>query len=506
MTDQHDARSTASGRWPHELPRSGRDAITLATGPLDATLFREYDVRGRVDPSPPDARYPLNEFVAGRIARAFGTFLRRRGTGEAVVGYDGRSYSEPLANAVILGLLATGIDVTSIGLATTPMVYFAEHRLGGIAGVSVTASHNPNGWAGMKLATGPTTTLGPEEIAALEEIARSLDFAEGSGTYRQLAITDDYVDYLAAAWPAPRPLRVAVDGANSVSAPIGVRVCQRAGYDVVPLNEELDWSFPSHEPDPESIEGRRQISGCVVRERADCGVSFDGDGDRLGVTDERGEIVYSDLVLALLAPDVLARHPGAPIVFDVKCSRAVPDVIGAAGGVPVMWKTGHSLIKAKMQEIGAPFAGERSGHFFDAGDYLGFDDGLYTALRFLRVVAESGRTVSALVGDLPQYRATPTMQADCSDADKYRVVEEFAGYAAGVGARELVRVNGVRAEFDDGWFLVRASSNLPALGMVVEATGEERLRELYEVMRRGLERFPEVGREWQNDPWGDTPG
>jgi phosphomannomutase/phosphoglucomutase len=491
--------------WPYDLPRSGRDAITLATGALDGSLFREYDIRGRVDPSPPDAAYPLNPFVAQRIARAFGTWLREHAIAEVVVGYDGRSYSEPLASAVVLGLLGAGLDVTNIGLATTPMVYFAQHRRGGVAGVSVTASHNPNGWAGMKLALTPTVTLGPDEIAAVERIARSRELASGHGTYREESFTQDYVHYLARLVPAPHPLRVVVDGANSVAGPIAIQALEAAGYDVVRLNEELDWSFPNHEPDPESLEARIQVGEEVTATAAACGVSFDGDGDRLGVTDDTGAMVYSDTVLAILARDVLARHPGSPIVFDVKCSRVVSDVVEANGGRPVMWKTGHSLIKAKMQEVGAPFAGERSGHFFDAGDYLGFDDAIYTALRFLHIVAEDRTTVSALTAALPRYSGTPTMQADCPDADKYRVVERFAEFAATVGARELIRVNGVRAEFDDGWLLVRASSNLPALVMIAEATSDARLAELYDLLRTGLGRSPEVGEAWHNDPWQRVP-
>lgn len=491
--------------WPHHLPRSGRDAISMAVGPLDGSLFREYDIRGRVDPAPPDVSYPLNQFVASRIARAFGTWLRQRGIDEAVVGYDGRSYSEPLANAVTIGLLASGVDVTNIGLATTPMVYFGQHRRGGVAGVSVTASHNPNGWAGMKLAQTPSITLGPDGIGAVEAIARSRQFLAGTGTYREISYTADYIAYLADAVPADRPLTVVVDGGNSVAGPIGILALEAAGHEVIRLNEELDWSFPNHEPDPESLPARVQIRECVRSAGADLGVSFDGDGDRLGVTDDEGEIVYSDTVLALLARDVLERHPMAPIVFDVKCSRLVSDVIEAHGGRPIMWKTGHSLIKAKMQEVGAPFAGERSGHFFDAGDYLGYDDAIYTALRFLRIVGTSGKRLSDMTRELPRYSGTPTMQADCDDAEKYRVVDEFAEYAANVGAREVIRVNGVRAEFDDGWFLVRASSNLPALVIIAEATSDERLEELYGLLRRGLARFPEVSETWHNDPWQPAP-
>jgi len=496
-------RVTQPSTWPYLLPRSGNDSITFATGDLDPSIFREYDVRGQVDPTPPDRRHSINQSVVNRVARAFGTWLREQGTTRVVVGFDGRSYSEPLANAVMTGLLSTGAEVVNIGLATSPMVYFAQHRLE-CAGVSVTASHNPNGWAGLKLGQAPSRTLGPDEIAEVRSLAEGRRFATGSGRYLERSFIDDYVATLADKLPAPRRLRVVVDGANSISAPIGVLALERAGYEVVPLNGELDWTFPSHEPDPESLAGRKQLQEMVRSSGADVGVSLDGDGDRLGVTDNEGEIVWSDATLAIVARDVLDRYPGASIVYDVKCSRMVEDVVREAGGEPVMWKTGHSLIKAKMQEIGAPFAGERSGHFFYGGDdYYGYDDAVYAALHFLHVVARSDRSVAELRRELPQYVGTPTMQAECPDADKYRVVEQFAQYVAEASTpAELIRINGVRAEFDDGWFLVRASSNLPALVLVLEASTEQRLRELYSLVREGLARFPEVGTVWENDTLG----
>jgi phosphomannomutase / phosphoglucomutase len=493
--------SAIANPWPFELPRSGRDAISFAVGDVDSTLFREYDVRGTIQYVPPDSSYPLNEFVANRIGRAFGTFLAGRDVGSVVVGFDARSYSEPIANALVLGLLSTGARVTLLGLTTTPTVYFAQHHLGGVAGVSVTASHNPNGWAGFKLSDRPSVTLGPKEIEQVHTLVDNRAFATGEGAYAEHSVTAEYASYLATLLKPSRPLKVVLDGGNSIAGPIGEMALVQCGHEVVTINRELDWTFPNHEPDPETVEAREQIQRAVLAEGADIGISLDGDGDRLGVTDRQGNIVWSDRVLAILARDALSRHPGAPIVFDVKCSRAVADVIRAAGGEPVMWMTGHSHIKSKMREISAPFAGERSGHFFDAGDYYGYDDAIYSALRFLKIVADSGRTVDELVAEMPHYESSPTMQADCADRVKYRVVDEFAEYAQSLGARELVRINGVRAEFDDGWLLVRASSNLPALVMVAEAQSKERLDELYRVLREGLDRFDEVDRDWSNDPW-----
>jgi phosphomannomutase/phosphoglucomutase len=492
-------RDTGGG-WPLELPRSGDDPVSFAIDFLEPGIFREYDLRGTVSAVAPDRSDPLNEFVANRIGRAFGTYLRRREIAEVVVGHDSRSYSERLATAFVIGLLSTGLDVAFVGLATSPMVYFAQHHLGGIAGVAVTASHNPNGWSGFKLSELPSTTLGPAEIAEVHELARSRAFVTGTGSYREVPVLDAYVADIASRVAAERPLKIVIDGANSISGPVLARALEAAGHEVVPINLELDWTFPNHEPDPEAVAAREQIGRAVLEHGADLGLSADGDGDRLGVTDADGAIVWSDLVLALLAKDTLSRHPAQPVVFDVKCSRAVGDVVREAGGIPVMWKTGHSHIKAKAAEISAPLSGERSGHFFDAGDYYGFDDAVYAAGRFAQYVAAAGRPLSELVGELPAYHSTPTMHAHCADDAKYGVVERFRAHAEGAGA-EIVDVNGVRAEFEDGWFLVRASSNLPALVIVVEATTPERLKALYDVVREGLGAMPEVDDAWVNDPY-----
>ncbi len=492
--------------WPLPLPRSGNDAISLAKDVLEMSVFREYDVRGQVAFSLPLAD-GLNEFSVNRIGRAFGSVLARKGLARVVVGYDSRSYSEPLAQALIVGLLSTGRHVTSIGLATTPMLYFAQHELGGVAGVSVTASHNPNGWAGLKLSYAPSTTLGPAEISEVAEITVARDFVSGRGSYTEESVTHRYVDYLAKAWPASSPLKVVIDGANGIAGPIAHMVLKKAGYDVSAINLELDWTFPNHEPDPENLDARIQIRRAVVDGSVDCGISLDGDGDRLGITDNNGDIVWSDSVLAILARDVLARYPGSSIVYDVKCSKAVADVVKEHGGTPVMWSTGHSLIKAKMREIGAPFAGERSGHFFNACDYYGFDDAIYAALWFLKLVSDQSQPVSDIVATLPKYYGTPTMQANCPDEQKYNVIEKFAAYAESLGAKDVLRINGVRAEFDDGWLLARASSNLPALVLLAEATEPDRLKNLYDMLREGLNRFPEVDVKWMNDPYEDSaPG
>jgi phosphomannomutase len=482
-----------------QFERSGNDELSWAADYLPASLFREYDVRGTVDATAVSDANTLNEFVANRLGRAFGTFLDKRGVSTVAIGHDSRSYSTGLSHSVVAGLLSTGRTVLDIGLATSPLVYFAQHALGGTGCVNVTASHNPNGWAGFKLGYQPSQTLGSEEIQELHEIARSGDFATGTGQYREEDVLDRYVADLVGRVPSGEGFEIVADGANSVSGSISKLVLEQAGFKVTAINVPLDWTFPNHEPDPESVAGRAQIEKAVLDTGARVGVSFDGDGDRLGVTDDLGNAVWADTALAILARDTLSRHPGAKIVFDVKCSRAVPETIAAAGGVPVMWKTGHSHIKHKAQELDAPLSGERSGHFFDRGDYYGFDDGTYSALRFLTVVKESGLAASELVAGLPQYVITPTMHAECPEERKYEIVDVFKEYIETRNPTEIITINGVRAEFEDGWVLVRASSNLPTLVMVAEATTEPRLRELYGFLREGLDRIDGVAKEWSND-------
>ncbi|MEX2548616.1 MAG: phosphomannomutase/phosphoglucomutase [Nitriliruptoraceae bacterium] len=495
--------------WPHPLPGSGHDAVSHLSGPPPAGIFRDYDVRGRVEGPFDHDRELLTPFGANVIGRAFGTHLDALGIEAVAVGHDSRAYAPSLANALIEGLLSTGRAVVSLGLSTTPMVYFAQHALSVPAAVAVTASHNPNGWAGFKLSVAPSTTLGPDDIRALWQVASTGSFTRGTGTFVEHSVSERYVTHLAELTPAPEPLDVIIDGANGIAGPIALEAFRAAGHRARAINLELDWRFPNHEPDPELLESRRQLAHAVTAQVASFGAAFDGDGDRLGVTDEGGETVLSDRVLALLAEDVLERRPGATILHDVKCSRLVGDVIRAAGGRAEMCRTGHSHIKQRMRELSAPFAGERSGHFFDALDNLGFDDAIHAALRFAHVVAASGRPVSELVAALPHYVSSPTMQAPCPDEVKHEVVERVAT-ALGEQAdperlERLERLDGVRAEFADGWLLVRASSNLPALVILCEGTDDGALRRNYELLRAVLDAQPEVDRTWENDTLGAGP-
>ena len=484
---------------PYRFPTSGRDEFTrLSMKPNDDSIFRDTDIRGLVTTDPPQ----LSPLLMRRIGRAFGTMCRTNGIERVAVSHDAREYSEELALAYISGLLAAGMDVRDIGLATTPMLYFAQHHLGGIAGTSVTASHNPNGWAGLKMSLVPSSTLTKPGIQEIHQRVLSNDYVEGRGTYGSLSILDEYANYVSRDLKCASPLHLLSDGGNSVSGPVGRLALELAGHRVTAINENLDWSFPNHEPDPERLDARRQIAEAVLSTNADVGLGSDGDGDRLGVTDEAGRTIWSDQVLALLAIDILARHPGAPIIYDVKCSRVVPEVVRAHGGRPVMCKTGHSHIKAAMREHGAPLGGERSGHFFNAGDYLGFDDGCYAGIWLSAILSKSSSRMSALVAALPQYKASPTMQVTCTDdRTKYRSVERFKKFAETLPGAQLVTLDGVRVELEKGWLLVRASSNMPALVLVAEGQDMDGLERLYGWLRKGLAGDPDVSDVWENDPW-----
>ena len=493
-------RIEPSSPWPYPLPGSGRDAVSALSLPPPADIFREYDLRGRVDAPHGFDPARITPFTANVLGRAFGTYLHERGIAAVVVGHDSRAYAPVLTSALAEGLLSTGREVVALGLATTPLVYFAQHHLDVPGAVAVTASHNPNGWGGFKLSEQSPTTLGPDEVTALRELAESRRFHRGAGRYVEHSVTAAYVDHLASRNPAPAPLSIVVDGANSISGVLTQATLAAAGYRVEAINEELDWSFPNHEPDPELVEGRRQLADAVLAADAALGLALDGDGDRLGVTASDGTTVWADRVLALLALDVLERHPGATIVYDVKCSRLVAEVVRAAGGEPVMCRTGHSHVKRRMRELDAPFAGERSGHFFNAVDHLGFDDAIHAGLRLADLCARRGRPLAELVAELPHYETSPTISAPCPDASKYAVVDRFLEAALERSdPQEVITVNGARLEFDDGWLLVRASSNLPALVIVCEGSTTDALHRHYRFVREVLDGFDEVDPVWEND-------
>jgi phosphomannomutase/phosphoglucomutase len=478
--------------------------------PAFRSMFREYDLRGRV------GEEELNTESIHLIARAFGELLRSRGIDQAVVGYDNRPTSPELKDAAVQGLLACGCSVVDIGLAISPALYYAQHHWRIQGGLMVTASHNPNEWSGAKLAHGLSQTLGPEEMRELYERVKTLaaggrppaeraSGAAGRGGYQRRDVREAYIERVTAGIRLERPLRVVVDCGNGGAGLFAYEIFQRIGCLTFQLNCDPDPSYPHYFPNPSDLKARRRLAEMVTHPyiRADLGLGFDGDGDRIGVQDDRGESVWSDKVLIFLARQVLRDHPGGRIVFDVKCTQALPQEIEAAGGVPVMWKTGHSHIKAKLHEIGAELAGERSGHIFFNAGYYGFDDALYAGVRLLEYLAGQGRPFYELLGTIPQYVTSPEIQAHCPDDVKYRVVDRLVEEFRREYGERVIDINGARVRFDGGWGLVRASSNLPELVLIFEAQTEAKLREIREIFRRKVLAHPEVSREWDNDIYAE---
>lgn len=458
-------------------------------------MFREYDLRGRV------AEGELTDDSVRLIANAFGRLLLARGNDRVVVGYDNRPASPGFKDAAVSGLLAVGLEVVDIGLTISPALYFSQYHLESPAGVMITASHNPSDWCGMKLAHGYSRTLGPAEMRELYRLAAAGESGAGNGRRRSADTRDAYLERVTAGTRLERPLRVAVDCGNGGAGVFAYEALQRLGCLTFQLYCDPDDRYPHYFPNPSDLKARRRLRQIVTHPyiRADVGLAFDGDGDRIGVMDERGEDVWSDRVLILLARQVLQRRAGAAVVYDVKCTRGLEEEITARGGRPVMWKTGHSHIKAKLHETGAALAGERSGHIFYREGYYGFDDALFAGARLLEMLAASGETLSALVAGTPPYLTSPEIAAPCADDHKYRVVDALvADFKREFGAR-VNDINGARVDFGDGWGLVRASSNLPELVLIFEARTEARLREIRSLFRARLAACPEIDPAWRND-------
>ena len=462
-------------------------------------LFREYDIRGKL------SEEELNPANVEKIARAYGEFCCRRHIGEVVLGYDNRKCSLSFAEAAVKGLTDMGIGVYALGLTITPAVYFAQYFLQAPGAMMITASHNPDGWSGFKLADGYSSTLGPKEIAELYAITQSQTTSSAQkGWVKQVDIRAPYLEKIIQSVPMPagHRLRAVVDAGNGAAGIYAWELFQELGCLTFCLNCDPDDSYPHYFPNPSELSARERMREMIVHPgvKADIGLSFDGDGDRLGVMDEKGENIWSDKVLLLLTHQVLQKHPHAPIVFDVKCSRALIEGILAHGGRPVMWKTGHSHIKSKMWELNAPLAGERSGHIFVAGDlYYGYDDALLAGSMLVAEVAKRNKPLSKICAAFPQYYTTPELKAACPDEEKYTIVAELVRRLQEKYGDQVVTINGARLELENGWGLVRASSNLPELVLVFEGKTQADALAIRSLFKALLVDFPQVSAAWQND-------
>ena len=438
---------------------------------FERTILREYDIRGIVDRT-------LTEADATAIGRAFASIVLGRGGGRRIcVGYDGRVSSPRLEAALIDGLTGAGIEVLRVGLGPTPMLYFAVFHHDADGGVMITGSHNPPDQNGFKMMIGKAAFYGAD-IVELGRVAADGAYAEGAGAVRDTPVFDDYVARLAEGVAGNgRELKVAWDAGNGAAGEAMAALTARLPGTHVLLNERIDGTFPAHHPDPTVAENLVQLIDTVRAEGCDLGIAFDGDGDRIGVVDGRGRIVWGDQLLALFSADVLARRPGATIIADVKASQVLFDEIARLGGTPLMWRTGHSLIKSKMAEVGAPLAGEMSGHIFFADDYYGFDDALYAAVRLLGLVARSDESLDQMRDRLPDAVNTPELRFECADERKFAVVDEVRARLTDEGA-DVVDIDGVRVRTDDGWWLLRASNTQAMLVARCEAADVDGLARL----------------------------
>ena len=431
---------------------------------FDPTILREYDIRGIVGKT-------LFTADAHAVGRAFAATVRQAGGRHVAVGYDGRLTSPELEAALVDGLCEGGVDVVRVGRGPTPMLYFAAATLGVDGGVMVTGSHNPPDHNGFKLVLGGKAFYGAA-IQKLGEMALSLDAGSAQrGQVKEQSVFEDYIARLARDYDGERPLAVAWDPGNGATGEVVQRLTPLLPGRHVLINETIDGTFPAHHPDPTVAENLVQLQQAVAANSCDLGIGFDGDGDRIGVVDARGRILWGDQLLIVLARDVLKRHPGAPILADVKASQTLFDEIARAGGKPVMTESGHSLVKARLAETGAPLAGEMSGHIFFADRWYGFDDAIYDAVRLLGVLGRTEETLAEMLDRLPPVFNTPELRLPCEEERKFAVVAEVRDRLRRRGA-EMVEIDGVRVKTDDGWWLLRASNTQAVVTVRAESTSE----------------------------------
>jgi phosphomannomutase len=440
--------------------------------PIDASIFKAYDIRGVVPAT-------LNEEVARSLGLAFGARARALGQSVVAVGRDGRLSGPSLSAALMDGLAQAGVDVIDIGLATTPMLYFAAATLCQ-SGIQVTGSHNPRDYNGFKMVLAGRAIYG-DEIQDLRRAieARSWPEAHHKGTVKKVDILPAYRNRIVQDVRLSRPMKIVVDCGNGVAGASAPEIFRALGCEVTELFSEVDGQFPNHHPDPSKPENLRDLMAALRQGQAEIGLAFDGDGDRLGIVTRDGQTIYPDRQLMLFARDVLSRHPGAPILFDVKCSQQLAPAIEAAGGQPVMYKTGHSLIKARMRELDSPLGGEMSGHVFFKERWYGFDDGTYAGARLLEILSRSS-DVSAVLNALPSSHSTPELNVGCAEGEPHRLMTDLValGRQRFDGAARLSTIDGLRVDWPDGFGLIRPSNTTPVLVLRFEGQTEQALRRI----------------------------
>lgn len=448
---------------------------------MNGHMFREYDIRGI-------AGRDLDEKNVETLGKAFGTYYRQRGLRRIVVARDCRLTSDAYSAAMQAGMQSTGCDLVDVGMVPTPVMYFAVETLNAEGGLMVTASHNPPEFNGFKSRTRDRAIFGAD-IQEIWQLVNGGRFESGSGKRESRAMLDAYAAHIAGDIKLKRPLHVGVDCGNGTAGVIAVQLLERIGAKVESLYVEPDGNFPNHVADPTVEKYMVDLSRRVRDSRCDVGVGFDGDADRVGVVDENGRLLFGDELLILYARSILAKRKGA-VVFDVKCSQALVDEVKRLGGTPEMWRTGYPHIQSRMRETGAQLAGEMSGHMYLADRYFGYDDGIYAGCRTLEIVSESTTPLSVRLADIPKYVSTPEIRVDCTDEDKFRVVEDVSKYFR--GKYETIDVDGVRVLFPGGWGLVRASNTQPILVVRFEADNDANLSTIKGIVRDKLREYPSV--------------
>ena len=444
---------------------------------LKPTIFREYDIRGIADTEllSPDVE---------QLGRGLGTYIRRHAGTKINLGRDCRVSSTRLRDALVRGLLATGCDVTDIGVVPTPLLYYSKHHLGADGAVMITGSHNPPEYNGFKSMAGAETLHG-KTIQKVRKLIEARDFETGQGKATEVDVVTSYVDEIVSQFRLERRLTLVADAGNGTAGPVMHRIFQRLNVNVTELFFEMDGRFPNHHPDPTVPANLNDLIQTVKQNEAELGIAFDGDADRIGAVDEKGNVIYGDMLLLIYGREILQRKPGSTMIGEVKCSQVLYDELKKAGGNAIMYRTGHSLIKAKMKQEHAELAGEMSGHMFFADRYYGYDDALYAACRLIEIVAKSGKPLSAQLADIPKMVSTPEIRVDTPDEVKFDVVARVAGHFK--SRYDTVDIDGVRVNFPHGWGLVRASNTQPVLVMRFEAENEDLLNKYRKEMEQVVE-------------------
>ena len=449
---------------------------------INPQIFREYDIRGLVD-------VDLTQDSTELIGKSIGTYIYRNGGKTLTVGYDMRASSIPFRDSLIRGINSTGCDVIDIGMVPTPVAYFSLHHLKPDGGVMITGSHNPSEFNGFKISNGLHSLYG-ESIQELRRLIDSDDFELGSGKLSKDNVLEDYIQGIFNRVKVSRSVKVVVDGGNGCFGIVGPQLLKRIGANIVELYCEPDGNFPNHHPDPTVEKNMLDLSKKVKEERAELGIGFDGDADRIGIVDENGKILWGDQLLMIFARDILKHNPGATIVGEVKCSQNLFKDIEGHGGTAVMSAAGHSLIKKKMQETNSLLAGEMSGHVCFADDYYGFDDAIYAACRILQIVASSKIKVSEMLLDVPKTESTPDIRVDCPDDRKFEIVRELTESFR--KNYDVIDIDGVRINFGEGWALIRASNTQPVIVFRFEANNAGRLADIISIVRKAVSKYESI--------------